>query len=240
MSTTAVMVPRPHQETAIAAVVSAFATADRTQLHMACGSGKTLVGIHVAQQLGSTRTAVICPSLALVEQTVRDWAPALPQGTRILIVCSDASTAAGQAEQAGADHDIRRAFHGQHRKVAHPTVVTTDPARAGQYLNLPGNILVVATYHSSSVLAEAVHDSEVPLDLVIADEAHHLAGKVSPLFRPVLQARVLAARKRLFMTATPITMNVSGLPGLDDVTDDPGDDLDGYDTDTGAWASMAD
>jgi predicted helicase len=41
------------------------------------------------------------------------------------------------------------------------------------------------------------------LDLVIADEAHRCAGRVSSDFATVLDADAIPARKRLFMTATP-------------------------------------
>jgi len=236
------LVPRPHQVSAIAAVVAALAGRDRTQLHMACGSGKTLVGIGVAAALGATRTAVVVPSLALVAQTVRDWSPTLAPGTRILILCSDPSTAAGSGELDGADRADLPFNRWNHQRATgeHPTVVTTDAARAGAYLAASGNVLVVSTYHSAPVLAEAVHEAGTPLDLLIADEAHHLAGKVNPLFRPVLVGGALPARKRLFMTATPIVLTNTGLPGLDDV-DELADELDGYGgAPEHAWASMDD
>ena len=40
-------------------------------------------------------------------------------------------------------------------------------------------------------------------DLVIADEAHRVAGPVSSDFATVLDERAIKARRRLFMTATP-------------------------------------
>lgn len=61
-----------------------------------------------------------------------------------------------------------------------------------------------ATYQSSLKIAEAFQLSRVPgFDLVIADEAHRCAGRVSSNFATVLDSDALPARKRLFMTATP-------------------------------------
>jgi predicted helicase len=40
-------------------------------------------------------------------------------------------------------------------------------------------------------------------DLVVADEAHRIAGPVSSDFATVLDQTAIKARRRLFMTATP-------------------------------------
>ncbi len=61
-----------------------------------------------------------------------------------------------------------------------------------------------ATYQSSPKIAEAFRHGEVPgFDLVVADEAHRCAGRVSSDFGTVLDADAIPARRRLFMTATP-------------------------------------
>jgi predicted helicase len=65
--------PYPHNQTAVEAVCQRFATHDRGQLIMACGTGKTLVGLWVAEQLKSQRTLVLVPSLSLLAQTMRAW-----------------------------------------------------------------------------------------------------------------------------------------------------------------------
>jgi len=43
--------PRPHQERAIAAVLEGFQGSDRGKLIMACGTGKTLTGLHIAEAM---------------------------------------------------------------------------------------------------------------------------------------------------------------------------------------------
>ena len=53
--------PRPHQIEAIDNVVSGFQTADRGQLVMACGTGKTFVCLWVKERLKAKRTLVLVP-----------------------------------------------------------------------------------------------------------------------------------------------------------------------------------
>ena len=48
--------PRPHQQKAIDDVIGGFSSNDRGRLIMACGTGKTLVGVWVAERLKSART----------------------------------------------------------------------------------------------------------------------------------------------------------------------------------------
>ncbi len=58
--------PRPHQIEAVANVVSSFQAADRGQLVMACGTGKTFVYLWVKERLKVKRTLVLVPSLGLL------------------------------------------------------------------------------------------------------------------------------------------------------------------------------
>lgn len=65
--------PRPHQSEAIRAVLKGFAARDRGQLIIACGTGKTLTALIVAERLKAKRTLVLVPSLSLLAQTLREW-----------------------------------------------------------------------------------------------------------------------------------------------------------------------
>jgi predicted helicase len=62
--------PRPHQHEAIDQVVRGFEGADRGQLIMACGTGKTYTTLWIKERLSSKSTLVLLPSLSLLSQTL--------------------------------------------------------------------------------------------------------------------------------------------------------------------------
>ena len=64
---------RPHQSEALAAVNTALAHSPRATVVMACGSGKTLLGLRVAAD--ADRVLLLEPSLALIRQSL-EHAPA--------------------------------------------------------------------------------------------------------------------------------------------------------------------
>jgi predicted helicase len=66
---------RPHQEAAIEDVVAGLHTADRGKLIMACGTGKTLTALRLAERLAPTgKVLFLMPSISLLSQTLREWA----------------------------------------------------------------------------------------------------------------------------------------------------------------------
>jgi superfamily II DNA or RNA helicase len=176
------------QQTIIDDVVKGFRQSDRGKVIMACGTGKTLVGLWSAEALGSQRTLVLLPSLSLVAQVSKDWFENASTPFRSLFVCSDETAASdsfvGQTEELG-------------------VLVTTAPEDIKNFLLGDGRRVVFSTYQSSPKVAEAQASGTPGFDLVIADEAHHCAGKVDSHFATVLDADSLKATRRLFMTATP-------------------------------------
>ena len=64
---------------------------------MACGTGKTLAAMWIAERLGSTRTLVLVPSLSLLAQTLREWTANATEPFDYLAVCSD-QTVVGEDE----------------------------------------------------------------------------------------------------------------------------------------------
>lgn len=182
--------PRPHQRQAVAEVLKGFKSGDRGQLTMACGTGKTLAALFLTERLEAVRTLVLVPSLSLLSQTLREWLSNTSSGFVPLAVCSDETVA---------DHD---AVVATTTELAMP--VTTDPAEIATFLRGRGRRVLFATYQSSPRIAEAYGLGRVPgLDLVVADEAHRCAGRVSSDFATVLDDDAIPARRRLFMTATP-------------------------------------
>ena len=82
--------------------------------------------------------------------------------------------------------------------------VTTNAAEIAAFLRRSGPRVVFSTYQSSPQIAEAFAFGRVPaFDLVVADEAHRVAGSESSVFSTVLDKTAIKAQRRLFMTATP-------------------------------------
>lgn len=194
--------PRPHQRAAVDALVDAFSRTDRAQLHLPCGTGKTLVGLWTAQRLSAQTVAVFVPSIALAAQTVSAWASAGVTELRTLVVCSD-PTSTTHVQEVG--DDGIDPFLGD---PAWQGRVTTDATAVARFLTAAAGraelSVVVSTYHSSPVVAQALLMADVAsIDLAIADEAHHLAGSPDERFATVLDRRRLPVRYRLFQTATP-------------------------------------
>ena len=215
---------RPHQVTAIEAVVNGYRDHDRGRLIMACGTGKTLTALWIAERLQSSLTLVLVPSLSLVQQNLAEWGRHSTQDFDTLVVCSDESVVQRNEDtalQSTADLGVK---------------VTTKSAEIQQFLaqHRTRPAVVFATYQSSDRIATAQADRVArpdhregrglgssdttpfddsgtchpfgkpkPFDLVICDEAHRLAGHAEGLFATVLDGKKIKASKRLFMTATP-------------------------------------
>ena len=69
-------------------MVRGFKSANRGQMIMACGTGKTLTALFIAQRLAAKRTLVLVPSLSLLADTLREWT-ANDEDFEFLPVCSD-------------------------------------------------------------------------------------------------------------------------------------------------------
>ena len=185
-------VPRDHQNEARVAVVQGLQSADRGQLIMACGTGKTYVTLWIKEALDAQRTLVLVPSLGLLSQLLREWTSAAAIPFELLCVCSDKTVGSK-----GNDETIHNVA-----ELAFP--VTSDAEEVKRFLSGPGNRVVVSTYQSSLVVAAAQADPTIPaFDLAVADEAHRCAGKVGGDFTAILDNVQIRSAKRLFATATP-------------------------------------
>lgn len=194
---------RDHQRDALREVQAGLETADRGKLIMACGTGKTFTGLRIAETLAGPgkRVLFMVPSLALMSQTVREWTNDREHPFTAFSACSDTKV----GRRADADsldlnvHDL-----------AFPA--TTDPEKlARQVLSAPSDQMTVvfSTYHSIDVLTRAQKYHELPVfDLVICDEAHRTTGVTlkdedDSNFVRIHDNDYVAAKKRLYMTATP-------------------------------------
>ncbi|GGO59383.1 Predicted helicase [Roseovarius pacificus] len=194
---------RDHQRDALKEVMDGFAEADRGKLIMACGTGKTFTGLRIAETIAGKgkRVLFMVPSLALMSQTVREWKNDCQEDFTAFSACSDTKV----GRNADADsldlnvHDL-----------AFPA--TTDPERLARQVNdAPTDKMTVvfSTYHSIDVLTRAQKQYGLPeFDMVICDEAHRTTGVTlkdedDSNFVRIHSNDHVAAKKRLYMTATP-------------------------------------
>jgi superfamily II DNA or RNA helicase len=183
---------RPHQIEAVDAVLSGFQKADRGQLIMACGTGKTFVCLWVKERLKAKRTLLLVPSLNLLSQILNEWTFAAREPFDALCVCSDQTVSRR-------DEDEAITFTADL-----PFPVSNDVNEIAEFLRQDGDQVIFSTYQSSPLIAEAQKFPDVArLDLVIADEAHRCAGKNDTVFGTVLNDQLIKADRRLFATATP-------------------------------------
>ncbi len=184
--------PQEHQDEALGALVPALKVEDRISAIMACGTGKTLVALWVAEQLESSLVLVLLPSLALLRQTLHEWLretnlPALAY----LCVCSDPTVTDGVDTFATLQSDL-------------DFEVSTKADNVRQFLDAPftGTKVIFSTYQSAAVVGNAMKPGEC-FDLGIFDEAHKTAGREGRNYGFALDNSNLPIRKRLFVTATP-------------------------------------
>jgi superfamily II DNA or RNA helicase len=184
--------PRDHQIEAIDAVMSGFQTANRGQLVMACGTGKTFVCLWVKERLKAKRTLVLLPSLGLLSQILNEWTYAAREQFDALCVCSDQTV--NRREE---DEPIRLISD-------LPFPVSNDVTEIAQFLSQDKDQVIFSTYQSSPLIAQVQQNNDLThFDLVVADEAHRCAGQTDSTFGTVLDNGLIKSARRLFATATP-------------------------------------
>ncbi|MGV0101252.1 Helicase associated domain protein [Streptomyces californicus] len=207
---------RPHQAEAVSAAVLGLSLPPdgalpvdgvRGQLHMATGTGKTVVAAVAALRLCPAGViGVLVPTLDLLTQTVESWRRAGHTGPAVA-VCS-----------LGTDPLLE----------ALGVRCTTNPTQLALWAS-SGPMLVFATYASLAaqgladdldntddddaddetlgVLETALRGSYgqkmSPFDLVVVDEAHRTSGDATKAWAAIHDQDRFPAARRLYMTATP-------------------------------------
>ena len=181
---------RPHQETARNDVLKGLQDHDRGKLIMACGTGKTLAALHIAEKhvgAGGGVVLYLVPSISLILQSMREWSENANIKHNYMAVCSDKST--------GEDGTITEL----------ESPVSTDVHALRPYITkMPSDTMnvIFSTYHSIEVVERAMHGKQ--FDLVLCDEAHRTTGTEGKSFYTRIHNNDnLRAKKRLYMTATP-------------------------------------
>ena len=185
---------RNDQEKALSNVEAGFGKNDRGQMIMACGTGKTLISLKMAESMVGKGGLVLyaVPSISLMHQAIRHWSEqrGIPHG--YIGVCSDPNVSYGERTDIPiAEMEIR---------------VTTDPDRIAASLKRDSEKMTVvfSTYQSMEKVAEAQKAVGEPFDLVLCDEAHRTTGveREDGDKSAFLAVHDIDAKKQLYMTAT--------------------------------------
>lgn len=204
--------PREHQLEAIEKVHEYFAVKghDRGKLIMACGTGKTYTSLCIAEKETGGRGTVLflVPSIALLSQTLREWAADAKDPVKPICICSDPSVsraAKRSDESEGGGFSVT--------DLALPA--STDVRTIVRQLELArgkknGMTVVFSTYQSIDVVisAQKKMGADFEFDMIVCDEAHRttgvkISGEDESNFVKVHDAKVLRAKRRVYMTATP-------------------------------------
>ena len=192
-----------HQKEAVAKTLTKFREADRGQLIMACGTGKTLTSLHIAENMVGAGGLVLylVPSISLIPQTMREWADNRSIPHKYVAVCSDKTSG---SDEEGSITEI-------------PVIPSTNVKMLqSEYKSMNRKdvmYVIFSTYNSVAVASKALleHDKNASFDLILFDEAHKTTGveKVKESFylmahnNPEQGKAGVPAKKRLYMTATP-------------------------------------
>ena len=174
---------------------------------MACGTGKTLMSLRLAEDWmqGGPGTLLFCaPSISLVGQSMREWMAQARVPLSPLVVCSDSKASRREDALPMTLMDFE-----------YPA--TTDPESlwrsyaACRRSNPDGLVAIFSTYQSIDVIHEAQALGVPDFELIVCDEAHRTTGNALPgvdvteasHFMKVHYDENVRAKKRLYMTATP-------------------------------------
>ncbi|TGA95898.1 DEAD/DEAH box helicase [Sporolactobacillus shoreae] len=193
---------RGHQLKALEATVSGFKNHDRGKLIMACGTGKTLVSLRIAETVTPDNGLVLflAPSISLISQSLQSWKADAQSSFNAFVVCSDSKV--GKDEEDIHTYDI-----------AYPATTNSKKLiTAIKKIKNKKRKVIFSTYQSLQVVADAQSMGLSEFDLIICDEAHRTTGVTlmnqdESEFVKVHVQEVIRSKKRLYMTATPRIYN---------------------------------
>jgi predicted helicase len=192
-----------------------FQENERGRLIMACGTGKTMTSLKIAEKYTDNKGSILflVPSIALIGQTLREWTSQADEPINPICICSDPEIT--RSKTIG-DMDLTSIVD-----LAWPA--STDPKYVlKQFQHFreaekPGMTVVFSTYQSIDVISKAqsvlLENGFPEFDLIICDEAHRTTGYTEPgmndsAFVRVHDGTFIKAKKRLYMTATPRLFNI--------------------------------
>ena len=186
-----------------------FKENERGRLIMACGTGKTMTSLKIAEKQTDNKGTILflVPSIALIGQTLREWSSQADEPINPICICSDPEITRNRTKD---DQDLTSTID-----LAWPASTDSNYIlkQFQHYKNANNGMTVVfSTYQSIEVIAKAqkvlIKNGFPEFDLIICDEAHRTTGYTEPgmddsAFVKVHDSDFIKAKKRLYMTATP-------------------------------------
>jgi predicted helicase len=203
----------PHQKTALENAHKHFMSSDRGKLIMACGTGKTLTSLRIAENEtnGQGLVLFLVPSISLLGQTLREWTGDAIEPINAICICSDSKVTRKKSKDDDSDNftivDLALPASTNVKSIIKQFSYINSAKKSGM-------TVVFSTYQSIQVIAETqkqlLHDGDKfgVFDLIVCDEAHRttgiaLAPEDASDFIKVHENDFIKAHKRLYMTATP-------------------------------------
>ena len=191
---------RDYQQEALENVIEEFKTNDRGKLIMACGTGKTITGLRITEEIlkNGGSAIVLAPSIALISQNLREWTAQSTKPMKFFVVCSDSKVGIKDEDYSISD-------------LAYPsTTNSTELLRQIENTKkqFPDALIVIfCTYQSIDTIIE----TNLEFEIAICDEAHRTVGtnqntakrEDQSYFTKIHSNDYIRAKKRLYMTATP-------------------------------------
>ena len=176
------------QKKALRQIKKGFKNHDRGQLTVPCGWGKTLEGLWISESSNYKKTLILCPSIALSGQILKEWhLNRKKKNVQHIVVCSDPSVAY--------ELDAITYSKGEHPDFP----VTTDIEVIKEITEGKDEYVIVCTYQSIQMII----DSGLEFDFGFFDEAHRTTVQSGNLFSKGLHDSNIKIGHRLFATATP-------------------------------------
>ena len=148
---------------------------------MACGSGKTLTSLLIANDLNAKNIIILLPSLQLQEQTLNLW-------------ISEADMLKFNFIAVGSDYSFSKKYNIR---------TTTEISEIQNFIEQETPKIIFSTYQSFEKVLLAANKN-FTFDFGVIDEAHNMAGHNGKKFSSLLfDSKKIHIKKLLFMTGTP-------------------------------------
>jgi predicted helicase len=198
-----------HQQKAIDKFHEHFQTYDRGRLIMACGTGKTFTSLRLAEnEYPNGLILFLVPSIALLGQSLAEWATFAKDPLKAICICSDAEVSKHKKDKDDVNSPLVDLAFPASTNV--PQIVQQFQIKRAEK---GGMTVVFSTYQSIERIAEAQKvinanfGNSCVFDLIICDEAHRTTGYSlkdnESAFQRVHDNDFIQGKKRLYMTATP-------------------------------------